>query len=209
VLAYAFLARGSVSYLTGLRWPHPSAGADAWVDRADEAIRACTRETLPWWLDQELWEVELEQGVRPIGRALTAHRGRLLRQVEEWGPGAATELVAHCAHRVRDHAVEMLRAEGRADEADLLASADDLAAIEEAGSRVAAAGSPAGTMSGFAADVVLYARDARDPVRGAAVAAYIAAAALAGGDKHAPGYDERFADERRRQAAWLTARLRL
>ncbi|MFN0153153.1 MAG: hypothetical protein ACKVUT_02145 [Gaiella sp.] len=61
----------------------------------------------------------------------------------------------------------------------------------------------------FASDIVLYARDAGSPVRGAAVAAYIAAHAMAGGDKTAAGYAAAFEGERSWQVEWLRERLRL
>jgi len=205
VRAYAFLGAGGTSFLTGLHWPDPS----TWVERNDEAVRASEPDQLVWWLDDELWEVELDGEVRALGRALTASRARLLRRVEEWTDAAATELVLACARRVRDAAVEALAAEGRDDDAAMLATADDLTEIENASNRLAAGDAPSAAVTSLAADVVLYARDARAASRAAGVAAYVAAFALAGADKSAPDYQERFAAERSWQAAWLKQRLRL
>lgn len=201
--AYAFLGAGATSYLTGLRWPSPG----TWVERDDDAVRACTVADLAWWLDDELWEVELEGQITDLGRALTASRARLVRRIESWTYDVASELVLVCARRVRDHAVEALAEAGRGGEAAELAAAADLETIEGVGGRIAAAEGAASLFAGLAADVVLYSRDARVRSRAAGVAAYVAAFSLAGADKAAAGYSERFEAERRWQAAWLRERL--
>ena len=64
-------------------------------------------------------------------------------------------------------------------------------------------------LDAYAADVVLYAGEARGEAEGAGVAAYIAAHTLAGGNKLAAGYARRFEEERRWQAEWLKERLLL
>jgi hypothetical protein len=170
---YGFLGEGAVAFLSGFRWPQPTdrepgpwvrAGADA----PGEVVRGVPVEQLPWWFDDELWELELEGSVVSAGRAVTADRARLVRRVDAWTPEAANELVAACEQRVREAALD-----------------------------------------GYADDVVLYAKDAGRPAAAAAVAAYIAAHALAGGEKDAPGYKAGFERERRWQVAWLKRRLQL
>jgi hypothetical protein len=141
-------------------------------------VRGFPLEQLPWWLDDELWTVELAPPVIEEPRCLRARRGRLLRRVETWTSAAAEELVAACEARLRAAA-----AAARGTEAQLLGD--------------------------FADDVLLYARDADRPASAAAVAAYIAAHALAGGDKNVRTYEARFEDERRWQVEWLRSRLRL
>jgi hypothetical protein len=205
VKAYAFIGTDSTSYLTGLRWPSPG----TWVERGDDAVRACKPDQLVWWLDDALWEVELGGEIRPLGRALTAARARLVRRVDAWTDAAATDLVLACARRARDRAVEALAAAGHDTEAAELAAADDLGSIEQVGERLATEHGAAAVFAGLAADVVLYARDARAASRAAGVAAYVAAFSLAGGDKAAAGYAERFEAERQWQASWLKERLRL
>ena len=207
--AHTFLSADSTSYLTGLRWPTPTEGSAAWIERDDDAIRACLQRELVWWLDDELWEVELDGDVREVGRALTASRARLLARVGEWTADVAWELVAVCARRVRNHAVESLRAAGCDEDAAELEAAETPQAIEAIGAELASRGHDSSAVAGLAADVVLYARDAREGPRAAAVAAYIAAYALAGGDKAAPAYQERFDAERAWQATWLSERLQL
>jgi len=202
VRAYAFLGTGATSYLTGAVWPAPG----EWLESADR-IRACSAEDLAWWLDDELWEVELEGDVRRVGRALTATRGRLVARLEGWSGDIAAELVEVCARRVRDRAVQALEEAGRTEDAAILDVAETAEQIETVGRRLAGGRDGSSALAGLAADVVLYARDAEVPARAAGVAAYIAAFALAGGDKGAPGYQERFEEERAWQAAWLRERL--
>lgn len=170
---YGFLAEGAVGSLSGFRWPRPAAGGPGgWVraaaDAPPEVVRAVSVEQLPWWLDDELWEVELAGALSANGRSVAAQRARLVQRIDAWTPATATELVAACERRVRD------------------------AGLDE-----------------FADDVLLYAEDAARPAAAAAVAAYIAAHALAGGDKAAPGYQARFERERDWQVEWLKRRLQL
>lgn len=209
--AYAFLGRDATDYLSGVRW-HVPADADpgAWVDAAPASpLRACSAEQLPWWLDQELWVVELGGDVRDTGRSLSAERGRLLGRVVAWTPDVARELTSDCARRARDRAVAALRAGGREPEAQRLEGASDTASIAEAAAAAATEDDRASRIAGHAADLVRFADEANDPVRGAAVAAYVAAHAAAGGDEREAGYAEAFAAERLHQADWLRERLGL
>jgi hypothetical protein len=211
VRAFAFLGRGAVDYLTGVRWPMPSAEHSArWLRPAGGgAVRASREEQLAWWLDDELWEVELAGGVRDQGRSLVAERGRLLRPIEAWTPPVAGELVADCMLRVRDGAVAALMDEHRDAEAARLGASADGAVIEKAAAHAAAQPGDASPFAGFVVDLIRFARDAGRPVRAASVAAYIAARALAGGNEGEPSYERKFEAERRRQASWLVARLAL
>jgi hypothetical protein len=174
-----------------------------------DAVRGYSLADLLWGLDDELWELELDD-VRGLERhAVHGRRGRLLRRVNEWTPSLAADLVEACAWRVRDAAVSALNAGGREREAEALALVADLPTLEESANRAAVAKGDGARLAGFAADVVLYARDAESPAAAAAVAAYIAAHALAGGDKDVRTYDAKFETERGWQAGWLRERLRL
>src|SRR5687768_16278909 len=94
--AWKFLAAGAVGPFSRVAWPTPApAGPGDWV-RAREpgalcmgAVHACRIADLPWWLNDELSEVELEGDVTPARRKVMAERGRLVRRVEAWGPAAA------------------------------------------------------------------------------------------------------------------------
>jgi hypothetical protein len=203
VRAYAFTDADRRSYVTGTIWPP----VGEWLEHG-EAVRPCSADDLPWWLDEQLWEVELDGDVTPFGRALSAGRVRLVRRLDRWSAEVATELVAVCARRVRDVAARSLHEAGRERDAGALVRAESPDEIEAVAMSVAH-GDEAGRLAGLAADVVLYARDAQSPVRAAGVAAYVAAFALAGGDKRAPGYQEGFEAERRWQAGWLKHHLSL
>jgi hypothetical protein len=186
VRLYVFLGRGRESFLTGVRWPEPLNGRPAdWIEAGvngpDDAARGCGPGDLTWWLDEELWEIELGGELRQARNSVLGDRGRLLQRIEAWTPAAADELTAACVERIREHAAEARRS-GNRDAAEQL--------------------------DGYAQDAIAYAREGRG-ARGAGVAAYVAAHAVAGGDRSAPGYQRRFELERAWQAAWLKARLSL
>lgn len=210
--AFAFLGPAATDYLSGLRWPAPLAGAPGpWLDPGGSSppVRACTVEQLPWWLDQELWAVELAGAIEDSGRALHAERGRLLERIDAWNAQTADELRWACTSRVRALAVAALRRDGREREGALLEQANGPEAIASVAKAAADGSGEASRLAGFTADAIGFAEDAADPVRAAGVVAYVAAHVVAGADESAPGYREAFAEERRTQAEWLRDRLRL
>jgi hypothetical protein len=215
VLAYTFLARGSISYPSGFAWPQPSGEAPGrWVaggvDVPADVVRGCLTDQLPYWLDAELWEIELDGQVVEEGHGLVGERGRLRRNEPSWNDETAWSFVEACAFRVRDRAAALLESSGRPDEARELTSCLELTELERCGNAIAAAGDDdAARLAGFAADVAHYARESAEGALAAGVSAYIAAHALAGGEKTAAGYDDRFGVERAWQAAWLRERLGL
>jgi hypothetical protein len=210
VLAHVFLRRGAEDPLRGFTWPAPGKWVESEAGQHAEVVGGLRREDLPYWLDDELWEVELAGLIVTSGHRLLAERARLRRRVEAWTDAVAWDLVAVCAHRVRDRAIEALQSAGRRTEATTLEACADLPALEAAANGVAAlGGDDVSRLAGFTADVAYYARDAGRPARAAGVAAYIAAHALAGGERTAPGYDQRFDAERQWQADWLVTRLAL
>jgi hypothetical protein len=99
--AYKFLAAGAVAPFTGYRW-RPGEWVEAeGIDLCRRGIHACRIRDLPLWLDDELWEVELDGVVVEQERKLVAQRGRLTRRVESWTPEAALEFGRFCAKRTR------------------------------------------------------------------------------------------------------------
>lgn len=168
--AYAFLRAGALDYLSQEHWPLPTALGEPgdWLAPTG-GVRATRLEHLPWWLDDELWVVELDGPVHDEGRSLRADRGRLLRRVDAWSPDVALELTDACLRRLHE-------LDGDAELAD---------------------------------DAARFAAEAVDPVRGAAVAAYVAAHAAGGGREDATAYEAGFAAERDRQAGWIATRLEL
>jgi hypothetical protein len=101
VTAYKFLAAGAVAPFTGFRWrPGEWVEADG-VDLCRRGVHACRIRDLPLWLDDELWEVELDGTVVEQQRKIVAARGRLARRIDEWTPDAALEFGRFCARRTR------------------------------------------------------------------------------------------------------------
>lgn len=102
MIAYKFLATGGRGRFTGFRWATGSwTGAEA-VDPCRTGIHACRVRDLPIWLDDELWEIELDGEVIECERKVVASRGRLTRRVERWTPEAAREFGRFCARRTRE-----------------------------------------------------------------------------------------------------------
>jgi hypothetical protein len=98
VNAYKFLAAGAVGPFSGFRWPTGTPGP--WVEGEPHpcasGVHGCLVGHLPYWLHEELWEVELD-GALPAGRKLVAPRGRLLRRIEQWDAGCARSYADACA----------------------------------------------------------------------------------------------------------------
>jgi hypothetical protein len=162
VRAYAFLADGAVEPLSGFAWPTPKGSEPgAWVDAATapgEALRGYPPAALPYWLDDELWTVELAGTLRERDHLLLADRARLVGQIDSWDESVAWELVGTCAERVAREAAATLREGGLAEAAQL---------------------------AGYVSDVFFYARDAGVAGRAASVAAKMSAHALAGDPRDA------------------------
>jgi hypothetical protein len=72
---------------------------------------------LPYWLQDELWEIELEDDVLRIGHKLTARRGRLIRRVSAWNVDAARAFALECAARVAELAKNAPEVTGHAEDA--------------------------------------------------------------------------------------------
>jgi hypothetical protein len=207
--AYVFLGAGRTAFLSGRSWPAPRNGRPGvWVEDGPDGIRVCEPGDLPWWLDEELWEAEPGGVRRRVRHALVAERARLLGRVDAWAPSVAWELVEAVVGRVRDRAVAALAADGRAEASAALARASDLHELRAACAAASTGGHEGARLAAFAGDAIGFALDAPG-ARGAGVAAYVAAHALADGDAALPGYEARFAEERAWQAEWLRARLSL
>ena len=212
MLAYKFLRRGAVGPFSGFRWPRPRRGGPgAWVgvdgalELCTSGVHACRVSHLPYWLNDELWAVELEGELREEPRCLLAPRGRLVGQVDAWTRAVARELNEACARRTRDLVVAALQRAGFAKEAEALATAGKPDAIDQAALAAAEAASRAGAAdaaaaAGFASDCAWCLTEG-----GARIGSYSAAYAAARVAKDAGA----FARERDWQARWLAERLGL
>ncbi len=75
-------------------------------------IHACRTQDLPWWLADELWEIELEGEVQVDDHKISAPAGRLRSRVAGWTAACGQEYADACAWRARDRAVEALTRAG-------------------------------------------------------------------------------------------------
>jgi hypothetical protein len=202
VRSYKFLRAGAIGPFSGFAWPRPAGGGPGpWVEanrpraRCRRGVHACRIDDLPWWLAEELWEVELGGEVVAYAHKVAAPRGRLVRRVDGWTAAARHDYAYECAWRTRDRALEALR--GRA--AERLRSCTTLAAVESTARELAGDEPEARIALVMAADGALTAVSEL-----AATGAYIAAHAA----RHVAGEDA-MAAERRWQATRLAERLGL
>jgi hypothetical protein len=201
MVAYKFLRSGRIGLFSGFRWPD----SGIWVQAAGgigtcrSGIHACRAEDLPWWLADELWEIELRDPARVDGHKLVATAGCLRSQVEGWTPACAQEYADVCAWRARDRAVQALRLAGHAPAADELLRYDTLDDV------LAAARQLAEELADSRISLTIAGDGALRAITGAApTSAYIAAHAAMRLDGPA-GY----AAEREWQSRWLADRLGL
>jgi hypothetical protein len=85
-------------------------------------IHACRPGDLPWWLADELWEIELDPPVQPDEHKVIARAGRLRSRIEAWTPACAQEYADACAWRAHERAVQALTRAGHRDAANQLAT---------------------------------------------------------------------------------------
>ena len=139
MIAYKFLRADRIGPFSGFRWPEPG----AWVrtagdiDSCRSGIHACRTRDLPWWLADELWEIELEGEIRPDEHKVVASAGRLRARIEGWTAACAQEYADACAWRARDRAVEALTRAQRREAADQLTGCMTLDQLLAAARRLA------------------------------------------------------------------------
>jgi hypothetical protein len=115
VIAYKFLGPGRVGLFSGFRWPDPGGVVRVGepLDPCRNGIHACRVGDLPYWIDDELWEIEIEEPAVELDRLVLTAAATVVRQVESWQPEA---FVAGCLAEVEAAATGDL---GRAFLADL------------------------------------------------------------------------------------------
>jgi len=100
--ALKFLRPGRVGPFTGVKWPE----AGRWLASNDEpqlcrsGIHALKTSSLPVWMTEELWRVELEDAREVDGGIVIARRGRLVERVDAWNDNVAREYGEACVARV-------------------------------------------------------------------------------------------------------------
>jgi len=201
MIAYKFLRSGRIGPFSAFQWPEPG----VWVHAAPDlvackrGVHACRPSDLPWWLADELWEIELDGEVQPDEHKIVASAGRLRSQIEAWTPACAQEYADACAWRAQERAVEALARAGSRPEAWQLAACATLDDVLVATRRLA------GEIPGARISLTMAGDGAFRALTGAPpTSAYIAAHAAMRLDG-AAGY----AAERAWQSQWLVERLGL
>jgi hypothetical protein len=193
VIAYKFLAAGRTGPFTGYVWPERE-----WVDapssREGAGVHACRIADLPWWIDHELWRVELSGPVVERETQIEARRGRLANRVAAWDVRVLAEFAVHGALRTRDLAVLALGDAGLRCEA--LARAGTLHEIRDGLEALPA-------LSGVPAEMAAYAREACARALDGAAASATHMAAVAAVALRGPSG---FAAERALQSRWIAGR---
>ena len=124
MIAYKFLRPGRIGPFSAFQWPGPGVWVHAARDLAAcrRGIHACRPGDLPWWLADELWEIELNGPVQPDEHKIIAPAGRLRSPIEAWNPACAQEYADACAWRAQERAVQALTRAGHRHEADQFAT---------------------------------------------------------------------------------------
>lgn len=214
--AYKFLDADGCSPFTATRWI-PGEWVEAGrVDPCDGGVHACGPADLAWWLNEALWEIELDGEVVATRHKMAAGRGRLVQPVAGYRE-AARELAEVGAWRSRDRAVAALesatglrgrRARGRwAARLAACTSIGELAALgqEVEGAPLPATAREAAALAGEAAYFSLHGNAAQAPFVACCSAGHAAAGEHGGRDR----YDAAYSAEREFQSAWLVERLDL
>jgi hypothetical protein len=101
--AYKFLCEGCTGVLSGFTWPVGEwVVVDGDLVPTRRGVHACRRQDLAYWLDEELWAVELDGEIRELDRLVVARAGRLAERVEAWTPRVADEFGHMAVNRRRD-----------------------------------------------------------------------------------------------------------
>jgi hypothetical protein len=109
VIAYKLLASGSIGPFSRFPWPTPAADRPGpWVTAAANpvsvGIHATTAAEVRLWINDELWQIELDADVRREGATLVASSGRLVSRVEAWNDATKQRFIDLCAERIRRYA---------------------------------------------------------------------------------------------------------
>jgi hypothetical protein len=109
-VAYKFLRAGRIGPFSSFTWPEPGiwVRAGAATDPCKRGVHACRTRDLPWWLADELWEIELDGEVRIDEHKIIAPAGRLRSQIDAWTSACAQEYADACAWRAQERAVHAL-----------------------------------------------------------------------------------------------------
>jgi hypothetical protein len=126
VIAYKFLRAGGIGRFSGFQWlPEAEVEAEGPLELCANGVHACLPSQLAYWLDDELWTIELGE-VAEEESVLVARQARLLDRVGGW-PDAAGAFARAAADSVA------ARADGLRNDERLREYAADAAAFAERG----------------------------------------------------------------------------
>lgn len=207
---WKFLRAGAVSPFTGHSWV-PGEWATAEAARPCRAgFHACRAADLPYWLNDELWQVELDSPVRETAHKVVAMRAQAVHRVEPWTAAAAGELALACARRTARHAAAELAEQGLSHEAERLEHVASTSPPPQWGDITrdcAQAARARGARQ--AAKLCAYVLDAGEALGAYPVASSAYIAARAANQRSSAGAADPYAAERAWQADWLVQRLGL
>lgn len=207
---WKFLRGGAVSPFAGYAWESGKWVTSGMPHPCRAGVHACRAVDLPYWLNAELWQFELDGPISRAPHKVVAARGRAVARVAEWDPSAARDLAVACAVRTAGHAADELADSHLGDQAARLADAvtttppEAWASVAQGCSEAASAREAprASRLCGYVLDAV-GALEAY-PV---ASSAYIAARAA--NQRSSAAEADPYVAERIWQANWLAARLGL
>ena len=209
-MAYKFLDGQGRGVFSGFRWTAQPPGA--WVETADvvvcrEGVHGCRPADLAWWVNDDLWEIELDGDVVEAGRKVAARRGRLHRRVDGWSGGAVAEFAEVTIFRARDAA---LAVGGDRPELEPLAACgqlDEIGAAARAALGALEPGTAEHVAAGLVADAARFATEhiCHAPFISACAAGHAASARSGRRDDWRAG----LVAERAWQSGWIAERLEL
>lgn len=210
MIAYKFLDGDGRGVFSGFRWTALPTGA--WVEAervvlCREGVHGCRPADLAWWVNDDLWEIELDGDLAEAGRKVAARRGRLNRRLDEWADGARTDFAAATIFRARDAA---LGVSGARPELTPLAESDRVEDVGPAARAALAALEPGTTEHvavGLVADAAHFATEhiCHAPFISACAAGHAASARTGSRRDWRAG----LVAERAWQSAWIAERLQL
>ena len=215
---FKFLRAQRIGPFSGVTWPDESAG---WIEAIGplvpcvNGVHLCRVRDLPYWINDELWEIDTDGAVLEQGRKVVVARARLRDRIP-WWPEAGWELAADSAWRVRELASRELELAGETSGLPTAGTLSEAAALAKTVLDRFRPRGPAGAkdMLGFLLDAIGYATDVESSPAAAARHTTLVAAVAAGratrvaGQRLAPGMTP-YREERRRQASWFGGRLGL
>jgi hypothetical protein len=102
MFAYKFLGNRAVGLISGFEWPRNRwVVVDGPLVPTLNGIHGCNLDDLSYWIDSELWTVELAGETIDGDHAVVAARGRLVERIEAWNSEASRDFTEVCGERSR------------------------------------------------------------------------------------------------------------